>query len=621
MSQVAQARPAVPETLWSEGPAPERTDQQLLQGFHSETVESAEAAFATLIERHGPIVHRVCLDILGNLHDAQDAAQAVFLVLARKARSIRKPESLGPWLHGVALRVARQARRQAARRSAAERRIAETSCQRHRTACEPEPMDHDDLHEEINRLPEKYRLPIILCYLQGRTQPQAAQMLGWPLGTVQIRLHRGRERLRSRLTRTGSGLLALTASDLARMASATGAAFDRAWIETTARAGVRFASGKATAGLVAPPVAGLATLVLKAMVVDSVKTVALIVITLLCVAAGLTLSWLSAPDVSGQISLPDRNTATAAPTLIPQPTRIAAAPRASIEIGDQTDRSRPSNSPAGSETKSAGQTAASTPGLSALAPLPSDSRINDATPAEPLARSSDQSRNLALLDRRSERSARLGRELFERAWTREDSRAHGGDGLGPVFNAESCVACHNLGGSGGAARSTGTSKSSPRPVATSPTTWASPIHSAWTSEPESSNTAWVASRRLGRAPEPQADPETRGLDPCRLPPFAKRGLAPLWHRSHLQRLARVSPRSPRPDPRPDLGAEPTTVIRRRADRRDPGRGNRGRREAAGFGLGSGQRTREPPQGWTHRPVRLEGTNRNSRGIRPLRSSR
>ena len=82
------------------------TDAQLLQGFLSGTDESAECAFAALVERHSPVVHRVCFDILGNRHEAQDAAQAVFLVLARKGRSIRKPESLGPWLHGVALRVA-----------------------------------------------------------------------------------------------------------------------------------------------------------------------------------------------------------------------------------------------------------------------------------------------------------------------------------------------------------------------------------------------------------------------------------------------------------------------------------------------------------------------------------
>ncbi len=449
MTELAQATSPVAQTLWAEPQAPERTDQQLLQSFHSGTIESAEAAFTILVERHGPIVHRVCLDILGNLHDAQDAAQAVFLVLARKARLIRKPESLGPWLHGVALRVARQARRQAARRAAAEHRKAESSSRPDHTEYRPEPMDHDDLHQEIDRLPEKYRLPIILCYMQGRTQPQTAQLLGWPLGTVQIRLHRGRERLRSRLTRTGSGLLALTASDFTRMASATGIVLDRAWIETTARAGVRFAAGKATAGLVAPPVSGLATLVLRTMLVDSLKTVALIVITLLFIAAGLTLSWLPASGLSPKIPPPDPKTATAVPALVPKPTSVAADPPAPSEIGDGTDRPSPSDRPAGPETKTAGRTAKPDTTPPALAPPPSDPFVNDTTRPRPQT-SSDRSRSLAPLDRQSDRSARLGRELFERAWTREDPRSHGGDGLGPVFNAQSCVACHNLGGAGGA---------------------------------------------------------------------------------------------------------------------------------------------------------------------------
>ena len=163
--------------------------------------KSAEAAFATLIERHGPVVHRVCLAVLRGADESQDAAQAVFLVLARKAGSIRKPGSLGPWLHGVALRVARRARSQAARRRAVEREKAEIIRRSPASAAGHDPMDYAELHEEIDRLPEKYRQPIILCYMQGLTQTRAAEALGWPLGTVQARLHRGRERLRGRLAR------------------------------------------------------------------------------------------------------------------------------------------------------------------------------------------------------------------------------------------------------------------------------------------------------------------------------------------------------------------------------------------------------------------------------------
>src|SRR5277367_4587209 len=89
-----------------------RTDEQLLHQFLAGSGEPAEAAFAILVERYGRIVYGVCLDVLGCPHDAQDAAQAVFLVLARRARSIRRPESLGPWLHGVAIRVALRASRE-----------------------------------------------------------------------------------------------------------------------------------------------------------------------------------------------------------------------------------------------------------------------------------------------------------------------------------------------------------------------------------------------------------------------------------------------------------------------------------------------------------------------------
>ena len=172
---MARAAPTAPG-MWSTLPANReaamvRTDEQLLQQFLAGSDEPAEAAFATLVERYGPIVHRVCLDVLGCSHEAQDAAQAVFLVLARKARSIRKPESLGPWLHGVAVRVARAS--DSAKRLAAERpnaRKAEIMHERDTAKSGPETMDHAELHDEIDRLPEKYRQPIILCYLQGQTQ-------------------------------------------------------------------------------------------------------------------------------------------------------------------------------------------------------------------------------------------------------------------------------------------------------------------------------------------------------------------------------------------------------------------------------------------------------------------
>ena len=210
MANAAPKAAGVDRFLWNRTSTVARTDSQLVQRFLSRTNETAEAAFTVLVERYSPIVHRVCIDVLGCPHEAQDAAQAVFLVLARKARSIRIPGSLGPWLHGVAIRVARRAKSEAARRRAAERRKAEITQERDTAEPRPEVMDHDALHEEINRLPEKYRQPIVLFYLQGQTQPETARTLGWPLGTVQIRLHRGRERLRSRLARRRAGMIALT---------------------------------------------------------------------------------------------------------------------------------------------------------------------------------------------------------------------------------------------------------------------------------------------------------------------------------------------------------------------------------------------------------------------------
>jgi RNA polymerase sigma factor (sigma-70 family) len=164
----------------------------------------AEPAFTLLVERHGPMVLRVCRSVLRDPHDAEDALQATFLVLVHRARTIRKRESLGPWLHGVALRIAACARTGAARRRAHERRWAE----RQETASGrgPDP-DHAEvrhaIHDEIGRLPDRYRAPIVLCDLESRPLDEAARQLGWPLGTVKSRLNRGRQRLRDRLLRRG----------------------------------------------------------------------------------------------------------------------------------------------------------------------------------------------------------------------------------------------------------------------------------------------------------------------------------------------------------------------------------------------------------------------------------
>src|SRR4051812_22066785 len=153
------------------------SDGQLLQRFLATRDGDAEAAFTALVERHGPMVLGVCREILGNAHDAQDAFQATFLVLARKAGSVRNADSLASWLHGVALRVAIRARAAAARRRVYERRgaaIKAAELQRRSGTTEWWP----DLHEEIARLPERYREPVVLYYLEGLTTEDAALRIG-----------------------------------------------------------------------------------------------------------------------------------------------------------------------------------------------------------------------------------------------------------------------------------------------------------------------------------------------------------------------------------------------------------------------------------------------------------
>jgi RNA polymerase sigma factor (sigma-70 family) len=171
------------------------TDSQLLERF---VRRREEAAFAALVRRHGPMVLSVCRRVLCHSHDAEDAFQATFLVLAEKAHRLRRPELLANWLYGVAYRTALHARQRAARRSAREKEAA--------TMLAPLPDREIDtrelrrvLDEELHRLPEKYRAPLVLCYLEGKTNEEAARLLGWPSGSMSHRLARGRELLRERL--------------------------------------------------------------------------------------------------------------------------------------------------------------------------------------------------------------------------------------------------------------------------------------------------------------------------------------------------------------------------------------------------------------------------------------
>jgi RNA polymerase sigma factor (sigma-70 family) len=192
------------QTLFQSGAIGQQTDGELLGRFRERCDETAEPAFAALVERHGPMVLRVCRSVLRSEHDAQDAFQATFMILVRRAASVRDRESIGSWLYGVALRVAASARTSMAHRRKHERHAAELS---------PLQYAGDDgqreisaiLHEELGRLPERYRAAIVLCYLEGLTCSAAARQLSWPVGTVKSRLSRGRELLLRRLIRRGLG--------------------------------------------------------------------------------------------------------------------------------------------------------------------------------------------------------------------------------------------------------------------------------------------------------------------------------------------------------------------------------------------------------------------------------
>ena len=192
--------------------ADELPDEYLLRQFLNGTESESQDAFGALVERHGSMVLGVCRHVLHGHHDAEDAFQATFLVLARKAGSIRNGRVLAGWLHEVAHRIAIKARASAARRRTLEREGVAMSP----AAIEPNNQDEAAawkelrpvLHAEVEMLPDRYRIPVILSYLEGKTNEEVAKLLRWPVGTVKGRLSRARDLLRRRLLRRGLALSA-----------------------------------------------------------------------------------------------------------------------------------------------------------------------------------------------------------------------------------------------------------------------------------------------------------------------------------------------------------------------------------------------------------------------------
>ena len=255
-------------------------DMHLLHRFLTQRDESA---FTTLVQRYGAMVWGLCARRLGETPEAEDAFQATFLVLVRKAASLRGPQQLGPWLYGVAYRTALKLQGQRARRAARETPLPEQIVDKHSESIGSDlgPV----LDEEINRLPTKYRLPVLLCYLQGLSSEEAAQRLGCAKGTVFSRLSRARDLLRRRLVRRGvdvsAGVLAAVLADNAVLRAAPPLALR----EITIRASLLLAAGT-TGQTLSATLAALVEGVVRSMFLSKVKFIAIVVLTVVIAGAG-----------------------------------------------------------------------------------------------------------------------------------------------------------------------------------------------------------------------------------------------------------------------------------------------------------------------------------------------
>jgi RNA polymerase sigma factor (sigma-70 family) len=258
------------------------TDGQLLERFLS---RREEAAFEALVRRHGPMILGVCRRVLRCDHDAEDAFQATFLVLVRKAASVIPRELVGNWLYGVAHRTALKARSITARRRAVEAQVRDMP--RSETL---DPGARDDLQArldlELSHLPPKYRAPVILCELEGKSRRDAARQLGLPEGTLSSRLARARQMLARRLSGR-NGALSASAVAVVLATQAASAVVPAPLLASTVKAGALLALGAAATAVVSAKVAALTEGVLKAMFLTKLKTVLAIVAALGILALGM----------------------------------------------------------------------------------------------------------------------------------------------------------------------------------------------------------------------------------------------------------------------------------------------------------------------------------------------
>jgi RNA polymerase sigma factor (sigma-70 family) len=285
----------------------EQTDSQLLEAFRR---SRDPLALEVLVRRHAAMVWGVCRRTLANHHEAEDAFQATFLVLLRKAVSIRTPELLPNWLYRVAYKTACKARQRAAKRGSREKQV--------KVLPEPPPEPPRDtfgldlravLDEELGRLPEKYRIAVVLCDLEGKTRPEAARHLCLPEGTVASRLATGRALLAKRLLRRGLGVSATSLAATGFQPAASGAVPAVLLANTVKAVGLLAAGETATAGLISTEVAPLADSVLRAMAIAKQKTAVLILLLVGLVPSGGLVAhhaWTAGLPPSGDVNLSTR---------------------------------------------------------------------------------------------------------------------------------------------------------------------------------------------------------------------------------------------------------------------------------------------------------------------------
>jgi RNA polymerase sigma factor (sigma-70 family) len=331
------------ESLFGGGSAIGLSDRELIGQFVARGDASAEAAFAALVARHGPMVLRVCRQFLRDHHHAEDAFQAVFLVLARRAASVRDPDLLSNWLYGVALRTAGNARARIARcRKNDEIRAADPSeagpaASADRTAIDRE--QSEALHAEIDRLPKSSRLPVVLCYFEGLSLAEAAQRLHCPSGTLHSRLARARDKLRRGLARRGIVLAgtALAAALAARPASAF--TVPLLWDSTT-QAAIRFAAGRVGGGALPASAIALARQAIRATFWHELRATASTLLLLVAAAAGagyLTRAPAAANAELRKASAPTLATTPHVQTKADETARPAAGPGRMFVVGRVLD--------------------------------------------------------------------------------------------------------------------------------------------------------------------------------------------------------------------------------------------------------------------------------------------